>query len=202
MKRRDFLAASALAVTVPLSKQAMAADGDAGAKKYLELRQYEFASAAKQEAFEGFLSKAAIPALNRQGIKPVGVFKAAKGDDTSLWVLIGHDSLESAIKFVKCNDVACDGEDEAISILDSLAASQKLSLVIDDYGLPVVAYAALRVVRCNDDACSGDDETIVNVDNYGLGGSTSIMIGDDGLPMINYSSPELRIVHCGTVSCQ
>lgn len=96
MKRRDFIAASALAVTVPLSKQAMAAGDGTGAKQYLELRQYQFASAEKQEAFETYLAKAAIPALNRQGIKPVGVFKAAQGDDTSLWVLIPHNSLESA----------------------------------------------------------------------------------------------------------
>jgi len=125
----------------------------------------------------------------------------AMGSD-DLPVVAYFDSLDSAIKVVKCNDVACDGEDEAISILDSLAASQKLSLVIDDDGLPVVAYAALRVVRCNDDACSGGDETIGNVDNYGLVGSTSITIGDDGLPVISYFPLELRIVHCGTVSCQ
>ena len=125
----------------------------------------------------------------------------AIGSD-DLPIVAYFDSLDSAIKVVKCNDVACDGEDEAISILDSLAAAQKLSLVIDDDGLPMVAYAALRVVRCNDDACSGDDETIGSVDNYGLGGSTSITIGDDGLPVISYSAPELRIVHCGTVSCR
>jgi len=125
----------------------------------------------------------------------------AMGSD-DLPVIAYFDSLDSAIKFIKCNDVACDGEDEAVSILDSLAASQRLSLVIDDDGLPVVAYAALRVVRCNDDACSGDDETIGSVDNYGLGGSTSITIGDDGLPVISYSAPGLRVVHCGTVSCQ
>ena len=98
--------------------------------------------------------------------------------------------------------MACEGEDEVISILDLNTAVPKLSLVIDGDGLPVVAYSALRVVRCNDNACSGDDETIVKVDNYGLGGSTSIMIGDDGLPVISYSAPELRVVHCGTVSCQ
>ena len=47
-----------------------------GAKKQLlELRTYHFASAEKQAAFETFLKDAAIPAWNRAGIKPVGVFK-------------------------------------------------------------------------------------------------------------------------------
>lgn len=97
MKRRDFLTASALATTVPIAQQAFAADKPSGKKQYLELRHYEFASAEKQDAFEDFLGKAAIPTLNRQGIKPVGVFKAEDGKDTDIWVLIPHNSLESAI---------------------------------------------------------------------------------------------------------
>ncbi len=98
MKRRDFFVASALAAAIPMSRQALADDEPSGAKQYLELRHYIFASAEKQKAFEDFLAKAAIPALNRQGIRPVGVFKAADKEEISgLWVLIPHNSLESAI---------------------------------------------------------------------------------------------------------
>lgn len=97
MKRRDFLAASALVTTVPMIQQACAAENPSGEKQYLELRHYEFASVEKQNAFEVFLGKAAIPALNRQGIKPVGVFKAADNKTSDIWVLIPHNSLESAI---------------------------------------------------------------------------------------------------------
>jgi len=142
-----------------------------------------------------------ITTIDTTGIAMFESTAIAIGSD-DLPVVAYFDSLGSALKFSKCNDVACDGEDEAISILDSLAASQKLSLVIDDDGLPVVAYAALRVVRCNDDACSGGDETISSVDKFGLGGSTSITIGNDGLPVISFSAPGLRVAHCGTVSCQ
>ena len=95
MRRRTFLAASGLAAAGPMNKLAGAADHPSGGKQYLELRHYAFASAEKQAAFDTFLAKAAIPALKRLGIGPVGVFKAAEGDDARLWVLVPHTSLES-----------------------------------------------------------------------------------------------------------
>jgi len=100
MKRRDFLTASALAATAPMIQQVFAADKLSVEKEYLELRHYEFASAEKQKAFEEFLAKAAIPALNRQGIRLVGVFKTADDkEESGLWVLIPHSSLESVITY-------------------------------------------------------------------------------------------------------
>ncbi len=90
--------ASALATASPMIQQAFAADKPSGEKEYLELRHYEFASAEKQKAFEDFLAKAVIPTLNRQGIGLVGVFKSADDKDApGLWVLIPHNTLESAI---------------------------------------------------------------------------------------------------------
>jgi len=53
------------------------------------------ASAEKQAVFDTFLAEAAIPALNKLGVGPVGVFKMAEGDDAGLWVLLPHASLES-----------------------------------------------------------------------------------------------------------
>ena len=97
MKRRDFLAASALAATGPMIQQASANDKPSGGKEYLELRHYEFASAEKQNAFEDFLGKAAVPALNRQGVSPVGVFKTEDDKEFDIWVLVPHNSLESII---------------------------------------------------------------------------------------------------------
>ena len=95
MKRREFLAVLALAVAVTMSA---CTNELAGGKQYLELRHYEFASAEKQQVFEDFLGKAAIPALNRQGIEPVGVFKdAGDKEGAGLWVLIPHNSLESVV---------------------------------------------------------------------------------------------------------
>lgn len=95
MKRRDFLAASVLTTAGSISGQARAEDKPSDVKQCLELRQYDFSSEGKRNAFEGFLAKAAIPALNRQGISPVGVFKAENNENFDLWVLIPHNSLES-----------------------------------------------------------------------------------------------------------
>ncbi len=96
MKRRDFLAASCVAGTAPLSSLAAGQEPAAGAEKqYLELRLYELEAGDKAKAFGRFLKGAAIPALNRLGIGPVGVFKFTEGDSPNLYVLLPHKTLES-----------------------------------------------------------------------------------------------------------
>jgi len=101
MKRREFMTAAGLAGLAPLGSLALADDGCEGAKKDIyELRVYHFASAAKQDAFDAFLKEAAIPALNRIGIGPVGAFTPAEGDANETYVLLPHKSLESVVGVV------------------------------------------------------------------------------------------------------
>ena len=102
MKRRDFISASCLAAA-PLigtgcmrqSKQPDTKGGSSKAQQYLELRHYELESQDHQNAFDDFLAKAAIPALGKLGIGPVGVFKWADGKSFDLYVLLPHKSLAS-----------------------------------------------------------------------------------------------------------
>jgi NIPSNAP len=106
MQRREFLAAStAAAVGLIGSNPNQAADVQKG-RQFFELRIYHFASPAKQEGYEQFLSQSAIPAFNRAGIGPVGVFKLIAvdnpgmkltADSTDLYVLLPHNSMESVI---------------------------------------------------------------------------------------------------------
>ncbi len=106
MQRREFLAAStAAAVGVSGSMPNLAAAEPRG-RQFYELRIYHFASPAKQEGYEQFLSQSAIPAFNRAGVGPVGVFKLLAVDNpgmklttdsTDLYVLLPHDSMESVI---------------------------------------------------------------------------------------------------------
>jgi hypothetical protein len=106
MQRREFLAAStAAAVGLIGSKSNFGADEQQG-RQFFELRIYHFASRAKQEGYEQFLSQSAIPAFNRAGIGPVGVFKLIAvdnpgmkltADSTDLYVLLTHNSMESVI---------------------------------------------------------------------------------------------------------
>ena len=103
MRRREFLAASAAAAMTALIKPGHAQQAES-ARQVFELRTYHFASPAKREAFEQFLADAAVPAFNRAGISPVGVWKLLAQDNLNLklsadpddlWVLLPHNSLES-----------------------------------------------------------------------------------------------------------
>ena len=106
MRRRRFLTTSASAVGVGLLGTASEAQRAGAGKQVLELRHYTFASASKLDAFESFSQSGLVPALNRAGIRPVGVFKMTRADnpqatfpgDTALelFVLLPHSSLESA----------------------------------------------------------------------------------------------------------
>lgn len=95
INRREFLAASCLVAAAPLNQMVTAADRPAGSKQYLELRHYELASADHQRVFDDFLAKAAIPVLDRLGIRPIGVFKMVENKNYNLWVLLPHNSFES-----------------------------------------------------------------------------------------------------------
>ena len=98
MKRRDFLAVTCLAGLAPRSEAAQAESGNAKLKRdYYELRHYRIKSKDKQKLVLDFLKAAAIPALNRIHIAPVGVFTILEGDNHDLYVLLPHKSLESVV---------------------------------------------------------------------------------------------------------
>jgi hypothetical protein len=95
MKRRDFLAATCAAGLVSLSETAKGAACCASMpRQFYELRHYQIKSAEKQKIVLDFLEKAAIPAMNRIGIKHVGVFQHAEGDSADLYVLVSYENME------------------------------------------------------------------------------------------------------------
>lgn len=92
MKRRDFLAASLLAGSAPLTAFAH----QPAEAEYYELRHYHMLYGAKQRALHDFLQEVALPAMNRLGIGPVGVFTVTYGPSSpSLYVLLPHRDLAS-----------------------------------------------------------------------------------------------------------
>lgn len=102
MKRREFFAASCLAGAAPLSMAAATQGSDIPSGKELyELRLYHLEAGPKQKQFEDFCRQAAIPALNRIGIGPVGVFQMLEGDSPDVYVLLPHKSPESFITLVQ-----------------------------------------------------------------------------------------------------
>jgi hypothetical protein len=82
MNRRKFLTASAAGLGA--SKLNLSALQNSGAedkpREYYELRQYHVQSGRQQKITDAFLRDALVPALNRLGFSPVGVFNVEIGE--------------------------------------------------------------------------------------------------------------------------
>jgi hypothetical protein len=93
MNRRNFLSlsgAAGLAAITTSPSTASAADGSA--RDFYQLMQFQVDSPEQKKQVDGFLKEAAIPALNRMGMKPVGVFYPAEGP-SPVYALLRFSSL-------------------------------------------------------------------------------------------------------------
>src|SRR5439155_4260689 len=100
MKRREFLRSSLAATSVvgltSLLKTSAAEQSTKAQREFYELRLYHLRRGPKQKLFDDFYREAAIPAMNRAGVGPVGVFNVAYGPDSpTMHVLIPHKTIES-----------------------------------------------------------------------------------------------------------
>ena len=98
LNRRDLLKASGLA-TVGSAGVVLAAQRSGSGRRQreprdiYELRRYTLEAGPKVKIMKDFLRDAAIPAMNRIGIKQVGVFEFLEGDDPTIFVLAVHNSI-------------------------------------------------------------------------------------------------------------
>ena len=98
MRRREFLTAASLAPIAGVSSLAAASQGGGGEREYLEFRQYRLHVGSKKNLVGNFLRDVGIPAMNRVGIGPVGVFSAVYGPSSpTLYVLLVHKSIASVV---------------------------------------------------------------------------------------------------------
>src|ERR1700719_4309604 len=101
MQRRRFLAsslaASALAVTPSGSYLEAAEDSTTkNGREFYQLRRYHVISGPQRKLCDDFFSGVLLPALNRLGIGPVGVFDLTIGPDTpTIYVLMPGLSAET-----------------------------------------------------------------------------------------------------------
>ncbi|MBI5774090.1 MAG: NIPSNAP family protein [Verrucomicrobia bacterium] len=99
MKRRELLKGTFAAATlagVSTVSNARAAQTPAAGREFYELRTYHVKSAAKLPVVENYLQHALIPALNRLGCRPVGVFSPVElTDPPQIFVLVPHASADS-----------------------------------------------------------------------------------------------------------
>lgn len=64
-------------------------------RQYLEVRTYHLRTADEMSAVDGYMEKALLPALRRQGITNVGVFSEYEPEGVpSVYVLIPYDTIE------------------------------------------------------------------------------------------------------------
>ncbi len=95
MKRREFLKTALIGGLTPFAfANNIEIKGNMNLE-YYELRKYYLLNRTKQKLLDDYLSNVAIPAMNRIGIGPVGVFNVVYGPDSStIYVLLVYKSLE------------------------------------------------------------------------------------------------------------
>lgn len=103
MNRRTFFS-SALAGSAGVSALALSSAptyawrSENSGRQYYELRRYHLFSGPQQKLTNGYLENALVPALNRMGIKPVGIFDLYLGPETpTIYVLIPSASLDTLV---------------------------------------------------------------------------------------------------------
>ena len=99
MQRRDFLTSSLAAAAVALHPSVSPAQAPAGKpREYYELRKYLLQSGSETKLLQSYLSDALVPALNRMGFTPIGVFNLDIGPQTpTTYVLIPSTKLEPLV---------------------------------------------------------------------------------------------------------
>ena len=98
MKRRKFLASSMAAAAIGMNSpklNAFQGPTDSKSRDFYVLRRYYIRGGPQQRSTMSFFQQALVPALNRAGISPVGVFNLTVGMLTpSVYVLLPSSSLE------------------------------------------------------------------------------------------------------------
>ncbi|MDR1154296.1 MAG: NIPSNAP family protein [Bacteroidales bacterium] len=101
MKRRTFLSAGVALGMTPVMARTVFAESDtqpAAGVQYYEWIRYRLLPGNKQSLVADYYRDAAIPALNKAGIKTVGVFNIKHGPDApTLNVIIPHPTLDSVV---------------------------------------------------------------------------------------------------------
>lgn len=99
MKRRDFLATGVAAMAAGSTWAASESSESSSPRQFFELRQYHLRSGSNKGRVGRFLRDVGIPAMNRIGIEPIGVFNAMYGPNKpTLYVLLVHPSLDSVFQ--------------------------------------------------------------------------------------------------------
>jgi hypothetical protein len=99
LQRRHFLTSSLAAAAAALAPNDSRAQAPATkGREYYELRKYQLQSGPQTKLLQSYLADALIPALNRLGFSPIGVFTLDIGPETpATYLLIPSTTLESLV---------------------------------------------------------------------------------------------------------
>lgn len=122
--RRRFLGASAgagagLALTTMTT---LAEDAAAPPRDLYELRRYLLGEPSRKEGLDAFLRDAAIPAWNRLGIDPVGVF-TVESEPSPVYVLLRHKNAESVLNATQALGADAEFQAKGAALLNAPAES-------------------------------------------------------------------------------
>jgi hypothetical protein len=117
MNRRDFILAAGATAAFPafgFNKVSAESSGEPG--DFVELIKFQLIPGEKKNFPRDFFKNAAIPALNKMGISPVGVFNVQFGSNApSLYVMIPHKTIDSFLtmpmKMLEDEDIRKNGKD-------------------------------------------------------------------------------------------
>lgn len=113
MDRRKFVALTGVAGAATLTGLSSVVRGQSGGDRdFYELRQYNVKTAEQEKQLLSFLKEAAIPALNRINVGPIGVFlpqeeKPEKSvfpladNERPIYAVLRHKSLETMVTMVE-----------------------------------------------------------------------------------------------------
>ncbi|HOC00107.1 MAG TPA: NIPSNAP family protein [Verrucomicrobiota bacterium] len=96
MNRRHFLTVSGSIGLVTATGLDASAQGVGAGRQYLVLQKYSFGTEEQRGGFDAFMKEVALPALNRLGVQPVGVFLDPK-EPRPVYVLLPHPDADSAL---------------------------------------------------------------------------------------------------------
>ena len=191
ISRRAFLTSASAAGVAAALPAPLRAERPTAGKTWLELRTYGFASVEKRAAFESYLAQAAVPALNRAGVQPVGVFTLGAEDNpkltpppagTDLYVLLPHPSAESLAMLARTldQDAAYRAAGRAVIEAprnDPAFVSLESSILIAHDQVPKVEVpttAATRVLQLRIYRGHNEDRSLRKNEMFDVGGEIEI----------------------------
>lgn len=142
MDRRTFVTATGAVAAATMVGSSRAVEAQGGARDYYELRKYQVDTEEQKRGVLAYFRDAAIPALNRIGVSPVGVFEPVE-EMGPVYALLCHRSAESygtaTRKLLADKEYVAKGDSFLNATLDSPAyARMEVSFMISFSGMPVL----------------------------------------------------------------